>query len=48
MGFELNPYEYDPWVVNMLVDGKQMTIRWHINDLMISHVNQDEILKFVR
>jgi hypothetical protein len=32
-----------------LVAAKQMTVRWHVHDLMICHVNQDEILKkFVR
>ncbi len=41
MGFEIIPY--DPCVANKLVDGKQMTVRWHIDDLMISHVNQDKI-----
>jgi hypothetical protein len=46
MGFEINPY--NPCVANELVDGKQMTVRWHIDDLMISHVNQDKILKFVK
>ncbi len=46
IGFEINPY--DPCVANKLVDGKQMTVRRHINDLMISHVNQGEIFKFVR
>ena len=46
MGFEINPY--DPCVANKLVDEKQMTVRWHVDDLMISHVNKGEILKFVR
>jgi hypothetical protein len=35
-------------MANKLVDGKQMTVRWHLDDLMISHVNQDKILKFVK
>ena len=46
MGFEINPY--DPCVANKLVDEKQMTVRCHVDDLMISHVNKGEILKFVR
>jgi hypothetical protein len=46
MGFEINPY--DPCVANKLVDEKQMTVRWHVDDLMISHVDKGEILKFVR
>ncbi len=35
-------------MANKLVDGKQMTVRWHIDDLMISHVSQCKILKFVK
>ncbi len=46
MGFEINPY--DSCVANKLVDGNQMTVRWHVDDLMISHVNQDKILKFMK
>jgi hypothetical protein len=34
-GFELNPY--DPCVANKMVDGKQMTVVWHVDDLKISH-----------
>ncbi len=30
MGFEINPY--DPCVVNKVVDGTQMTVRWHVDD----------------
>jgi hypothetical protein len=46
MGFEINPY--DPCMANKPMDGKQMTVKWHVDDLMISHVNQDKILKFVK
>ncbi len=46
MGFEINPY--DPCVANKFVDGKQMTVRWHLDDLRISHVDQDKILKFMK
>ena len=46
MGFEINPY--DPCVANKLVGEKQMTGRWHVDDLMISHIGKGEILKFVR
>jgi hypothetical protein len=35
-GFTPNPY--DSCVVNMIVDGKQLTVAWHVNDLKISHV----------
>jgi uncharacterized protein YbaR (Trm112 family) len=36
-GFEPNPY--DSCVVNKMVNGKQCTIGWHVDDLRISHVD---------
>ena len=35
MGFEVNPY--DPCVANKMANSSQMTVRWHVDDLMISH-----------
>ena len=35
-GFELSPYE--TCVANKIVDGKQCTILWHVDDLNIYHV----------
>jgi hypothetical protein len=46
MGFEINPY--DPCVVNKMVNRTQMTIRWHVDDFMISHLSQDEIMKIAQ
>ena len=46
MGFTINPY--DPCVANKTVNGTQMMIRWHVDDLMISHVSQDEIMRVVQ
>ena len=46
MGFEINPY--DLCVANKMGNGSQMTIRWDIDDLMISHLSQDEITKVVQ
>jgi hypothetical protein len=46
MGFEVNPY--DPCIVNKIVNGSQMTIRWHVDDLMISHSSGKVISKFLR
>jgi len=37
LGFKLNPY--DTCVANKMINGKQCTIRWHIDDLKISHVD---------
>ena len=35
-GFKLN--EYDKCVTNKIINGKQCTIIWHVDDLKISHV----------
>jgi len=43
MGFVINPY--DPCVANKMINGTQMMIRWHVDDLMISHKSQDKIMK---
>jgi hypothetical protein len=45
MGFIINPY--DPCVTNKIVNGNQLTLQWHIDDLMISHVNVMAINKFL-
>jgi len=37
IGFKLNPY--DLCIANKLVEGKQCTIGWHVDDMKISHVN---------
>jgi hypothetical protein len=37
IGFELNPY--DPCVANKMVNGHQLTICWHVDDLFIGHKN---------
>jgi hypothetical protein len=34
-GFELNPY--DPCVANKTVDGTQMIVSWHVDDLYVIH-----------
>jgi hypothetical protein len=36
-GFEINPYDF--CVANKIIDGKQCTIVWHVDDLKISHVD---------
>ena len=36
IGFELNLH--DPCVANKIVDGAQLTVVWHVNDLKVSHV----------
>jgi hypothetical protein len=46
MGFEI--YPYNPCVANKTINGTQMMIRWHVDDLMISHLSQDETMKVVQ
>ena len=45
MGFEINPY--DPSVANKIVDGTQMTVTWHVNDLKVSDKDPAEVSKFL-
>ena len=30
MGFEVNPYDF--YVANMMVEGRQITVCWHVNN----------------
>ena len=46
IGFEINPY--DPCVANKMVDGKQLTITWHVDDLKASHVKTQVIDDFIQ
>jgi hypothetical protein len=36
-GFVINPYDW--CVANKIIDGKQCTILWHVDDMKISHVD---------
>ncbi len=40
-GFQLNPY--DPCVANKIVNGTQMTMTFHVDDIKISHVDHWEV-----
>ena len=44
-GFEVNPY--NPCVANKMVNGSQMAVTWHVNDLKISHVDSGKVTKFL-
>ena len=46
MGFVINPY--NSCVANKMINGTQMAIRWHVDDSLISHVSQSEIMKVVQ
>ena len=37
MGFVIN--SYDKFVANKMIDGKQCTIAWCINDVKVAHVD---------
>ena len=44
-GFEINPY--DPCVAIRVTEcGKQMTVIWHVDDLIVSCENDFELTKF--
>jgi hypothetical protein len=38
-GFEINPYDW--CVANKIINGKQCTILWHVDNLQISHIDPD-------
>ena len=49
LGFEINPY--DPCVANRMVNGKQQTIVWHVDDCKISHADatvNDRLIETLR
>jgi hypothetical protein len=49
IGFVLNPY--DPCVANIMVDGHQHTITWHVDDVKSSHVDKkmnDDFLHWLK
>ena len=46
MGFEVNPY--DPCVANKMINGSQMTVMWHVDDLKISHKDGKEVTNFIK
>jgi hypothetical protein len=45
MEFEINPYI--PCIAKKMVTGTHTTIRWHGDNLMISHLNQEDIMQVV-
>jgi len=45
MGFELNPY--DTCVANKMINGKQCTICWYVDDNKISHVDAKVVASVV-
>jgi hypothetical protein len=43
--FELNPY--DPCFANRIKEGKQFTVVWHVDDIKMSRVNAEEMMKMI-
>ena len=46
IGFVLNPY--NPCVANKMINGHQITICWHVDDLLICHKHHDVVTCFTR
>ena len=44
LGFTLNPY--DKCIANKMINGKQMTISWHVDDCIVSHADQNVVDEF--
>jgi hypothetical protein len=45
IGFEVNPY--DICVMNTVVDGNQITVAFHVDDLKVSHADHKVVDDFV-
>ena len=45
IGFVLNPYDY--CVANKIVDRHQLTVVWHVDDLKISHQNENVVTRMI-
>ena len=41
------PNWYDSCVVNKMVDGKQLTMTWHVDDLKVSHKQESLLNEFI-
>ena len=46
IGFELNPYE--PCVANKTINGKQITLVWHVDDIKASHVESEVVTRMAK
>ena len=44
-GFIINPY--DRCVANKIIDGKQCTVLWHVDDIKISHVSENVVTSVI-
>jgi hypothetical protein len=44
-GFELNPY--DPCVADKAIHGKQFTLMWHVDDIKMSHEDENQVTRLI-
>jgi hypothetical protein len=44
-GFELNPY--DPCVANKMIHHKQFTMVWHVDDIKMSHDEEEVVTQMI-
>ena len=42
------PNKYDDCMVNKTINGHQMTVVWHVDDLKVSHIDVEEVDKFIK
>ena len=41
------PNRYDSCMVNKMVDGRQLTVAWHVDDLIVSHEKKEVLDDFI-
>ena len=46
MGFKINPYE--PCIANYMIDDKQCTVAWYVDDTKIFHVDQGVVSRVIQ
>jgi hypothetical protein len=45
-GFEMNPYDACVW--NKMINGTQMTVVFHVNDGLVSHIDPTQVTNFLK
>jgi hypothetical protein len=45
--WNFTPNPYDSCVMNKVVDGKQLTVTWHVNDFKVSHASPRVVDNFI-
>ena len=46
IGFNMNPY--DPCAANKTINGKQLTLVWHADDIKSSHVEAEVVTRLFK